>query len=267
MVGSGVVAQTPRRGQAGPGAARASWGARSWILKPRCRTASGITTRKGEGDGRVGVMSVIKYSVQDPAFVIVSTGRAGSKYTATLLTAAGVPCGHERFFTPSGYRRWPRWQYRGDSSWLAVPYLERWSAARPVVVHQTRHPLAVIRSLVGIGFFGGEETPFKRFAWAHLPPSGDPTRDAMRWYVEWNRRCEALADVTYPAESVHDHLDSIARTIGVRLSTSADELRRAPPTHGQNARARADLTMAELPAGSDKDAVIQIARRYGYVDV
>src|SRR5688572_3038641 len=78
-----------------------------------------------------------------PRFVIVGTGRCGTTYTAELLTQSGVPCGHESIFSYTGMNYC--FGYEGDASWLALPHLGGYQG---IVVHQTRHPLAVINSLM-----------------------------------------------------------------------------------------------------------------------
>ncbi|SCL31986.1 hypothetical protein GA0070616_4368 [Micromonospora nigra] len=81
-------------------------------------------------------------------FVVTGSGRCGTKYLATLLTAAGVRCGHEQVYNADGPPIWPA-GLRADSSWMAVPHLP---LPLPVVL-LVRHPLAVVRSWVEIGFF------------------------------------------------------------------------------------------------------------------
>lgn len=89
-------------------------------------------------------------------FVVTGTGRSGTVYASTLLTRAGIPCEHEKWFRPQPGlgdpamlftgRRWAqpftapllglREELRrrkrasdsgivGDASWLAVPRLHR----------------------------------------------------------------------------------------------------------------------------------------------
>jgi hypothetical protein len=87
-----------------------------------------------------------------PHFLITGCARSGTGYTASLFSELGVPCGHEAVFTPysTGFEGWGTAQ--GESSWLAVPFVEQLPAGT-VVLHQVRHPAAVIGSLLAIGFF------------------------------------------------------------------------------------------------------------------
>jgi hypothetical protein len=84
--------------------------------------------------------------------VIVGTGRCGTNYTANYLTAAGVRCCYERYFSPWGTlfdTGRVSTSGEGDASWLAVPFLPM-DGVR--VIHQTRDPLKVIESFYRIGF-------------------------------------------------------------------------------------------------------------------
>ncbi len=69
-----------------------------------------------------------------------------------------------------------------------------------MILHQVREPLAVIDSLLDLGLFASEFTdeihrPWRRFLESHFQLFGDPLVDAMRFYVQWNERCEAHADL------------------------------------------------------------------------
>lgn len=91
------------------------------------------------------------YGWEMRSFVVTGCGRSGTMYTAEVLRAAGVRCGHEQVFTPRG----PRLEVDGldgDSSWLSVPHLDR-LPPDTLVLHQLRAPMAVIRSWVAKGRF------------------------------------------------------------------------------------------------------------------
>ena len=94
-------------------------------------------------------------------FVVTGCARSGTGYTARLLTDLGVPCDHEALFTPYTERFDGFSGTRGDSSWLAVPFIDQLPAGT-VVLHQVRHPKAVVSSLLGIRFFADDRTPVAR---------------------------------------------------------------------------------------------------------
>lgn len=199
-----------------------------------------------------------------PAFVVVGTGRSGTTFVADVLAACGVCCGHERYFRPEGYRR--RWERCGEVSWTAVPWLERGTQAGPVY-HVVRHPLDVVTSLLTIGFFSDAAPgPFRSFARAHFRLTGDEHVDAMRWYVEWNRRCEALARVRFriedPADGLGVLLGEVAPQAVPRLPAALD----AVPT-STNTRSRGNrLGWDDLPDAPERAALAAMGRRYGYAD-
>ena len=164
-------------------------------------------------------------------FVVTGAGRSGTGYIARILTAAGVPTGHEDWFGPVPGLRGPETVTRatiwmklkapgsrfrvelrrrrgglvGDSSWLAVPHLPRF---RGLVYLQVRHPLKVIGSLVGMDFFGSRhaQDPFRRYAEHHFEVTGDVLADSARFWVECNRRALPYAHRIWRLEDVNASL-------------------------------------------------------------
>jgi hypothetical protein len=164
------------------------------LISPAYRTANVVLARR-------------------PDWLIIGTGRCGTRFTASLLRANGIQCGHEAYFTPDGPKLrnpYRRFTVRGDSSWLAVPYLpdERFR-----VVHQVRHPYKVIKSFYNIGFFDpshdARRLNFIAFAKRHFEWSDDPLRSSLRWYLEWNAKCEAITDQRYQVEKMTEMLPQI----------------------------------------------------------
>jgi hypothetical protein len=201
----------------------------------------------------------------EPRFVVISTGRAGSGFVAALLTACGVPCGHEAFFTPSGLQPRFRWHLRGDSSWLAVPALEEWNGAKPLVVHQVRDPREVVKSLVGIGLFRRDnDNPFAQFARRHFSVSGDEVRDAMRWWVAWNRRCAALAHFSYRLEEIGAQSDAFFEAIDETPTREPRTVIAALRDRNINTRKSTRIAYPDMPDGPEKDELRSEAARFGY---
>lgn len=204
-------------------------------------------------------------------FVVVGTGRCGTTFTATALQRAGIAVDHEAVFTKAGPQQVTNLE--GDVSWMAVPYLARFQGA---VLHQVREPLAVIDSLLDLGLFASPFTdeihrPWRNFLEQHFSLCGDPLTDAMRFYVQWNERCEThaslrlriedqspliakFAEDLYPGKGalVEDHLARVSRRINSR------EERRVERTRAVGLSAR------DLPHGEYRDALLAMAERYGY---
>lgn len=190
--------------------------------------------RRGPGDNTSGPTP--------PGFAIVGTGRSGTGYVSAILRESSVDCGHERWWTPIHRRR--RSGLDGDSSWLALPGIEAGTWSGPVV-HVTRHPVDVVSSLVGIGFFTGQVCrDFADYAVAHEPYMADlpPLEASVEWWARWNARCVAVADITIRVEDLPGRLGDLAAVIGFRL----DQHRVGRVSRTVNQRHRADVDAVEV---------------------
>lgn len=150
----------------------------------------------------------------EPRYVVVGTGRCGTKFTARFLDNIGIGCSHEAYYTPDGpvLRNSSRY-YRAqtDASWLAVPYLPD---GEKRILHQVRHPLGVISSFYKLGFFDskyyGRHQRYVDFARKHFEFSSSPIRSCTRWYIEWNKRCDSITDNRVRLETFSDSIDIFA---------------------------------------------------------
>jgi len=141
------------------------------------------------------------------SYVVVSTPRSGTLYTAKLFSALGLRCTHEQYF--SARRRLLTDESQplfGDSSWLAAPFLE----ALPrdtLILHQVRDPIRTINSLIHTGIcspsrLGEFEAlgptpptahPFGLFLWCHtsFPDMKVPEEElAILFWCYWHRLIE-----------------------------------------------------------------------------
>ena len=205
-----------------------------------------------------------------PHFIITGSGRCGTAYAAKRLTDLGIRCSHEGYFTPAGPRlRNPDRMVgtRGDASWLAAPYVA-WSDFQ--VVHLVRRPSDVIHSFHSIGFFDrrfrDHHEPFIAFAERFFEAGDDPLDACIRWYLEWNLKCEAAADVRIRIEDFERELPRLFRFIGVEPVRSAP-----PPSSSFNKRPSVysvSPSLAEierrLRCHPRADALAAMASRYGY---
>jgi hypothetical protein len=181
--------------------------------------------------------------------LVTGTGRCGTGYVAELLTAAGIPCGHEDVYTPWGIVTQPG--LAADASWLAVPSLKAFHGR---LVQLVRHPLAVIRSFVSIGFFREHlDWPHRAFAFQHFERTGPEISDAMRWYLQWNARIEPYASIRIRVEDLPGRLPDL---VGRPISWSEE------PPHTTNGRPRSDI--GPLPGGPLLEELRGMALRYGY---
>lgn len=203
-----------------------------------------------------------------PRFAIIGTGRSGTTYVADYLTKAGVPVSHESYFTFEGPKlRTPLrdWRTQGDSSWCAVPFLPDPDI---VAIHQVRHPYKVIESFYNTGFFDpahreGREG-FVRFVQQYFEFSDDPLRSCLRWYVEWNAKCEAITTKRYQIERFSSHVADIEAWLGLDGGLGVPQVEVA--SNARTARVSAPISgiseaLRQFPEYPQLEAM---AERYGY---
>ena len=147
--------------------------------------------------------------------LLTGTGRCGTGFASKVLTKAGVNCTHEVIFRPRDpeetRQEWrarmdnPHWGWVGESSWLAMPFLD-WPEMKDVtIVHLIRHPKKVMDSQIRMVFWDGCE--YRRYArWASIyaiPEMNDWPRikdKAALWYLRFNQRIAERADITHHIE-------------------------------------------------------------------
>jgi hypothetical protein len=226
-------------------------------------------------------------------FVVTGCARSGTKYTATLLRALGLECGHEQIFDGRGVV--VDRSLAGDSSWLAVPFLDA-VPETTIVVHQTRSPVDAIRSLRDTRLFrrfAVEDNLPKHVAkrLAARPPSGDHRhrafvrehcpeafvdRDeltrATRHWIAWNRAVRDSCDrrgLPYQHVRLED-LDAarVARLADLLDAPGRDRDRvlDALDAVPRNTNARARKTEFDPNALPDEvfDDLVVAARDHGY---
>jgi hypothetical protein len=200
-------------------------------------------------------------------FVVVGTGRCGTAYMAQLLSRMGVPCGHEWVYSDHP-RRYPELEILGDSSAQAVPFLDQFPG---LVLHQVRDPLRVIGSFLGFGLF---KDPAAHgidgaFMMRHFPFTGDEVRDAMRYYVEWNERCEQVEPTRYLRYQLEQlDVELVQRICGfLKEDVGPSKIEQALQSVPRNINTRFNshpLQWDALPECLFKEDLRTMARRYGY---
>ncbi len=134
-------------------------------------------------------------------FVVAGTGRSGTRYIQSVLRKCGLIVSHEQVFKLGGFGSWGRRD--GEVSGLAPPMLKDHTGL--LILHQVRHPLPTIRSIVGrrtsarslkheknflvpAGFpdedFRGRRLRRACLIWLHRNELVDAVDPALRWRVE-----------------------------------------------------------------------------------
>ena len=203
-------------------------------------------------------------------FLVTGCPRSGTKYTTTLFRHLGVHVEHEKVFGVGEAlgRRPHRWRvFEGDVSWLAVPFLPLHGEDEDVVVlHQLRHPLEFVRSVVGFGFLSDEraDLAFPQVVRRHAPevyePATQPERGATMWKV-WNARAEPHADITYRLEDLDaDLLLELCRMI--ELPVTEEQVAFAIEELPKNINRR--VRDESVPWEAIEPIVGEAAAHYGY---
>lgn len=198
---------------------------------------------------------------------------------SALLGALAIPCGHEALFNPeriaSGASAvWPE-EVRGESSWLATPFLDS-LPADTLVLHQVRDPVAVVRSFLRTRFFEGRHA-YKRFAESAAPElaSGTPFERCVLYWLHWNRRAErgrSLSHLEYRRHRLEEidapFLSSLCAALGEprtvhEVAAAFASVPRDTNTSG-NKYADGAVRWSTLPRGTWSAELEEQARRYGY---
>lgn len=197
--------------------------------------------------------------------MVTGCQRSGTAYTAALLTACGWWCSHERHFSEG--RTWPLRPATIESSWAAAPELPGLDAH---VIHQVRHPLAVLASCTARATFNGKMRPSARWARKQHPrivrKTDDPLMRVMRYWVEWNLLVEPHAELRWRVEDLKPDLVAAALTARGRPTTvgRAAAAMDLIPRDINHVHTVTPLTWADLP---DKPLTVRLrdmAERYGY---
>ena len=129
-------------------------------------------------------------------FVIIGTGRSGTGFMPKLLNSNGIPCGHESVYgVPVKYSRYQtiakQGRYKGDSSWLAVPYISEIRKDYPNVkfIHITRNPIDVVKSFLELDLFNQKNiytSEYVKLIGNHVDLANKSQIErAISYYIDW----------------------------------------------------------------------------------
>lgn len=205
-------------------------------------------------------------------FLVTGLGHSGTKWAALLFSALGHECGHERWHNFEPYQG----MSTPDSSWLAVPNLDRLPAGTRVV-HLVRDPLLVLRSMVHIGFLhdGNAGHAYTAYVRRHRPEvwnAGDQLARAAAFVARWDVPLEHRESKLLRIEDAGPDVvaDTVAWATGQRPSVDRvaevlHELGTTTNAHIQHHRsAGADVTIEQVAACPHGGEFLARAQRLGY---
>jgi len=205
--------------------------------------------------------------------IVTGTGRSATGFAAQWLTSAGLPCGHEQFFTFTGWegaqqrmRRRP--ELVAESSWLAAPWLDKPQLKDALIIHQVRHPRKVAESCMRHP--PGTTPPYLEYMERHCPKIAEHDDDlnkAIARWVYWNQLIEEATEgrpsYFWRVEDGEDGLLEWLQGLGLVGDVDIEQLysnrEHNPHRHGEKAEARWDDIADEL-----KGPLQAMMDRYGY---
>ncbi len=123
----------------------------------------------------------------------------GSQRSGTMTLAHILGIQHEVQFSPyRDYHNLPELhqKIRPESSWMASPFVPELLKWKVPVIHLVRHPLKVIRSLVGMNFWTQDgHAPYRTFLQKFYPQtkeSKDPIIQSMIYWYYCNKPLSQL---------------------------------------------------------------------------
>jgi hypothetical protein len=211
-------------------------------------------------------------------FVITGSGRCGTTWISRALTRAGIPCGHEAVFNPWS-PEWPDY-LQAESSWVAACELGRLDSLGVPVALLVRHPLAVVKSMVEIGFFDwdletNEYHQPLRTAFPEVYDWATPQDRALAAWVALNSAALTRAELVLRFDLIKDDPELFARLLrwaGVPHNSrglARYALWEPPCNRHEKSRERTGLTYEPSWNNHDLDLATRargLARILGYQD-
>jgi hypothetical protein len=206
-------------------------------------------------------------------FVITGSGRCGTTWISRALTRVGVPCGHEEVFHYGPVpERWPD-DLRAEASWVAACRLDE--VAQPIAL-LVRHPLAVVKSMVEVGFFTWDLTnPYHdplREAFPEVYDWQDPADRALETWLALNTAALGRAEMVLRLELVRRSPERFARFLawaGGNPRHAEEALAEPPCNRHETSRERTGVTYTPSWRDHDLDLASRaqgLARILGYQD-
>ena len=174
---------------------------------------------------------LLPYNKNKIWFAVVGTGRCGTVFFAKLLTAIGLPCGHERIFGPDGLEGALKFNHQNsevainsglsnknnffvaESSYMAVPFLEHSLLSDATIIHAVRNPIKVILSFHNKLQYWHSAYPnrWESFIENHVNLNGSSLDKCCSYVVQWNRKIEEAKKRKYHRVRLEDGIDELLK--------------------------------------------------------
>lgn len=236
--------------------------------------------------------------------LVAGTGRCGTVYMAKLLTALGLPCGHESVFSYHSLKKCirrlhkpacrkmsfcsthdardrrllPKWvdpaKAVAESSYMMVPHLDHPDLAGVPLVHVVRSPLRVVSSFVhSLNYFRGtipDRHP-GRYQWERLIYATLPEIASIPTQVE--RACyfytawNRLVERQAGARPyLRCRVEEVASDPAFYEFVGRTPLPGTAPPGDTNSFGAYDgrVAFGDVPPGDTRDSIVEMSERYGY---
>ncbi len=136
------------------------------------------------------------------------------------------------------------------------------------MIHLVRNPLKVIRSLLAANYYQDPPKAWDRLLVQWLPKLTEKRTKlakALHHYVHWNLLVESLCrDRQLVRFRIEDDVNDLLKSLGEERVATFEDRDYNTRRHRRPRAYDGCLTVCELPSGEDKNALIDLAERYGY---
>lgn len=186
--------------------------------------------------------------------VVTGTGRCGLHRVGSAFWYNRIRLGLHQMFTVEGRQVNPF--ARGDVSWTAPPFLDRYVG---YVLHVVRHPVPTVLSIARLEL----DEEVEKFVREHSTALDQPTsiEQAMAWYLEWNRRIDQYAHRRIRVEdfTAEDVIDPIRYAGAFHAPWEVQQQLDVYPAHEP-----VEWSWDDLPDGDLKTELQAMGKEYGY---
>lgn len=216
-------------------------------------------------------------------FIVVGTGRCGTVSCAKLLTAVGIPCGHEKIFGPRGMANKTNsdvsiecglknvQSIMADSSYMAVPFLKHTILIDAIIIHVVRNPIDVILSFHNkLQYWTSDNLNiWEKFISSHIPEIFNyktPLEKNCYYVVKWNKWIQEQASKKYFRIRIEKDCEGLLKRLRIptglqpkfEVANSYENWKfKLPPL--KNPATKEDILSCPL-----RENIKELAKEYGY---